>query len=245
MITSHFALITIFTFIFGSISGWILEVLFRKFFSRTNPDHKWLNPGLLVGPWLPIYGFGVCLLSFISTIINNLNLSGISFYLVLFFGSATAMTLLELIGGELLLRLFKMRLWDYRDLPINFDGVICIEFYFIWGLTSVIFYFVIAELLIKVELFYINHFIFLTFFLGIAVGLFIVDLWNSLGVTTAIKKYAKENGIVIDFETVKQEAARQNKINKGKKVVYQSRRQQLIDFLKENKLELEKILSRR
>ena len=43
-----------FIFVTGCMLGWVLELLFNRMFNK-----KWINPGFLVGPWLPIYGFGV------------------------------------------------------------------------------------------------------------------------------------------------------------------------------------------
>ena len=37
-------------FFIGSVSGWVLELFFRKFFSSSNPEHKWINPGFCTGP---------------------------------------------------------------------------------------------------------------------------------------------------------------------------------------------------
>ena len=30
-------------FFIGSVSGWVLELFFRKLFSSSNPEHKWIN----------------------------------------------------------------------------------------------------------------------------------------------------------------------------------------------------------
>ena len=54
-------------FVIGSLAGWVIEVLFRRFFSA----HKWVNPGFMVGPYIPLYGFGVVILYLLS----NLNFS--------------------------------------------------------------------------------------------------------------------------------------------------------------------------
>ena len=35
-----------FLFFVGSVSGWVLELLFRRFFSRANPERKWINPAV-------------------------------------------------------------------------------------------------------------------------------------------------------------------------------------------------------
>ena len=47
-----------FLFLIGSVLGWGLEVIFRRFFSA----HRWVNPGFLVGPYLPLYGSSLCVL---------------------------------------------------------------------------------------------------------------------------------------------------------------------------------------
>ena len=46
-------LIFVFIFFIGSTFGYILELFFRRIVHG-----KWVNPGFLVGPYLPIYGFG-------------------------------------------------------------------------------------------------------------------------------------------------------------------------------------------
>ena len=46
-----------FLFAVGSFLGWCLEVVFRHFVT-----HKWINPGFLIGPYLPLYGFSLCML---------------------------------------------------------------------------------------------------------------------------------------------------------------------------------------
>ena len=51
-------------FVIGSLLGWVIELLFRRFVSQK----KWMNPGFLTGPYLPIYGFGVLLLYGVSNL---------------------------------------------------------------------------------------------------------------------------------------------------------------------------------
>ena len=50
-----------FLFFIGATCGWTAEVLFRRFLSSANPERKWINPGFCVGPYLPLYGVGLCL----------------------------------------------------------------------------------------------------------------------------------------------------------------------------------------
>jgi len=44
--------------------GWVLELFYRKMIS----ERKWINPGFLVGPYLPLYGFGLCTVYLLSQI---------------------------------------------------------------------------------------------------------------------------------------------------------------------------------
>ena len=55
-------------FFIGSTTGWIIELFFRRF-----AHGKWVNPGFLVGPYLPIYGFGLCTLTYSYLVFNKLS----------------------------------------------------------------------------------------------------------------------------------------------------------------------------
>ena len=48
-------LVLTFLFFAGSILGWAIEVFWRKFFSKNNPEHRWINPGFLHGTYLPLF----------------------------------------------------------------------------------------------------------------------------------------------------------------------------------------------
>lgn len=54
----------------GCILGWGLEVLYRHY-SPANQTHRWINPGFLVGPYLPLYGFGLCALYLLASLENT------------------------------------------------------------------------------------------------------------------------------------------------------------------------------
>ena len=57
-----------FLFFIGAITGWVIEVLFRRFLSSANPERKWINPGFCTGPYLPLYGVGLCMLYLIASL---------------------------------------------------------------------------------------------------------------------------------------------------------------------------------
>ncbi len=62
-----FCLILSFLFFIGSLAGWIIELVFRRIITLRNPESKWINPGFCTGPYLPIYGFGLCVLYIIAS----------------------------------------------------------------------------------------------------------------------------------------------------------------------------------
>lgn len=132
-------LIVLYLFFFGGVGGWVLELLFRRFFSGANPERKWLNPGFLFGPCLPLYGFGTVLLFILSELDHTLfgSFSGTFWYYpVMFVVMALAMTLLEYIVGLVSFKGFHLRLWDYSKLWGNIQGIICPLFTFFWGVLS-------------------------------------------------------------------------------------------------------------
>jgi len=63
----EYFLVAAFLFFAGSMLGWCTEVVFRRLFTAK----KWINPGLLTGPYLPLYGFGLVGLFGISQIPIN------------------------------------------------------------------------------------------------------------------------------------------------------------------------------
>lgn len=74
-------LIVLYLFFFGGVGGWVLELFFRRFFSGANPERKWLNPGFLFGPCLPLYGFGTVLLFILSELDHTLRIDAFDEFL--------------------------------------------------------------------------------------------------------------------------------------------------------------------
>lgn len=108
-------------FLLYSFLGWVLEVAFHALCKGTI-----VNRGFLNGPVCPIYGIGM-----LSVIVL---LSPLKHHLFLLFICGTVFaTLIELIGGFVLYKLFHMRWWDYSNEPFNLDGYICARFSLAWG----------------------------------------------------------------------------------------------------------------
>lgn len=89
----------------------------------------WVNRGFLNGPFLPIYGSGA-----LAVLVATLPVREYP-ALVYVFGLIGA-TLLELVTGICMERLFHVRYWDYSNQKFNFKGHICLTSSIAWGFFS-------------------------------------------------------------------------------------------------------------
>ncbi len=188
----HLFLNFVFIFYMGSTIGWILELIFRRVVHG-----KWINPGFLIGPYLPIYGFGLCALTGIYLGISYFEIS--SLWAILFMG--IAMTLIELIGGLSFVNK-PVKLWDYSDRWLNYKGIICPLFSLIWTMIGALYYYFLAGYVLeKLEWFHNN--LSFSFVLGFFFGIILIDYIYSTKLLSKIKKYAKENQIEVRLEELK------------------------------------------
>ena len=63
-----FALTLAFLFFIGSVFGWFLELFYRNLCKPRKPGQKWINPGFCTGPYVPLYGFGLCTLFLLALV---------------------------------------------------------------------------------------------------------------------------------------------------------------------------------
>ena len=166
-------------------------------FFRRIVHKKWVNPGFLIGPYLLIYGFGLVFLTNIYFIFQSQSINPIIVILLMSF----VMTLIELIGRLISLK-NKIRLWDYRDRWLNYKGIICPLFSVIWTIVGALYYYIIAEDIIN-ALGWFSENIAFSYIIGIFTGLIIIDAFYSCKLYSKIKKYAKENNIIIKYEQLK------------------------------------------
>ena len=105
----------VFIFCLYSVVGYIWETVFCSL-----KEGKLLNRGFMKGPFLPIYGFGVCIMMIAAGPFNGKN--------VLFecISGMVCATVLEYVTGELMQHLFKVRYWDYSKEKFNLNGHICL-----------------------------------------------------------------------------------------------------------------------
>lgn len=120
------------TFCLFSILGWVLEVCYRSPVAR-----RFVNPGLLSGPYLTLYGTGAVALAASGWLLAGSGLVVRAFvYLIL-------MTGLELASGLFAEGFFHVRLWDYSDRRFNYRGYVCPTFTVYWVAAAFAFEYVL------------------------------------------------------------------------------------------------------
>ena len=209
-------LILSYLFFLGALGGWVLELFFRRFISNKNPERKWINPGFLTGPYLPLYGFGLCILYLLASLDrfvppDHLILGRAGLFLAM----AVCMTLIEYIAGIGLLKLAHIRLWDYRDMPGNIQGVICPLFSAIWAAMGAAYYFLLYPVTLRALEWLANNLAF-SFFIGVFFGVFFVDLGQTIHLAANLKKFAEENQVVVRYEELKEAIRRSNEEAKAR-----------------------------
>lgn len=178
-------LITIATlFVIGSLSGYILELFYRRFVSQK----RWVNPGFMVGPYIPLYGFGTVILYGVSNIsLSFLNVPKYVEVIIIVVTIGILMTLIELIAGLIFIKGMHIKLWDYSDRWGNFKGIICPLFSLIWFVLGIGYFYLLNPLLVN-AISWINENLIYTFFIGGVVGAMIVDCAYSLHLGLRIKE---------------------------------------------------------
>lgn len=196
-------LILAFLFFIGSLSGWVLELFFRRFFSTANPERKWINPGFCTGPYLPLYGLGLCLLYLIASMEDNTLIPNpVWNKIALFALMAVCMTAIEYIAGFLSLKITNVRLWDYSDEWGNIQGIICPRFSLIWALLGSIYYFFIHPYILD-ALFWLSQNLAFSFFIGLFFGVFLIDVAHSAHLVAKLKAFAEDNDVIVKYENLK------------------------------------------
>lgn len=233
-------------FFIGSVLGWCLELVFRKFFSSANPEHKWINPGFCVGPYVPLYGFGLCILYLLAHLgqVTGMD-STAGGKALMFLCMAVSMTAIEYIAGILLLKLMKLRLWDYSQLWGNIQGLICPLFSAIWAFMGAVYYFFVHPYILSALDWLSNNLAF-SFVIGFFFGVFVIDVVYSSHLLAKLKEYADENDVVVKWEHLKAEIrSAQDRAAKRAYFVFVFRSDRaLLEHLKEAHAALEEIRHR-
>lgn len=192
-----------FLFFIGSLIGWGIEVVFRKYCAPENKEHKWINPGFCVGPYLPLYGFGLCILYAIASLEEHSVIESVLVNkLLLFLTMAVCMTAIEYITGIFCLKIANVRLWDYSEMWGNIQGIICPVFSCAWAALGAVYYFFIHPRILSALTWLSNNLAF-SFFVGLFYGVFLIDVIYSSNLIMKLKKFAEENDVIVKYESLK------------------------------------------
>ncbi|MEE1211485.1 MAG: putative ABC transporter permease [Treponema sp.] len=212
----EFFLVLTFLFFIGSLIGWSLEVFWRRFFSKNNPDRKWINPGFLTGPYLPLYGLSLCVLFTLSFI----NVSFVKEIFIqkalLFVLMAMCITLMEYVAGIIFIKGMKIKLWDYSNCWGNIKGIICPQYSFYWIILSAVYYFFIHPQVLEWLYWFTNHLAF-CLVIGFFYGVFTMDACYTFKLSAKIREFAEERQIEVRYENLKALIQKKNEELKEKR----------------------------
>lgn len=120
-------------FYFYCIFGWCFESSYVSI-----KEKRLTNRGFLRGPWLPLYGSGAILVLWLTLPFQETP------FLVYVVGALGA-TVLEYVTGETMVRLFKVRYWDYSNQRFQYKGHICLSSSVAWGFLSLLMVYVVHQ----------------------------------------------------------------------------------------------------
>lgn len=156
-----------------SLLGWMMESIGGILVVK-----KFVNRGFLIGPYCPVYGTGVVIISILlQKYINDLP--------VLFILSMVICGVLEYATSYVMEKLFNARWWDYTKKRFNINGRICLENLVLFAIAG-------SVILCIINPFFINIFLKIPIFIrhiitGILSLLFIVDVIISFNIISSFK----------------------------------------------------------
>ncbi|WP_430602233.1 hypothetical protein IGJ02_002551 [Enterococcus sp. DIV0724b] len=122
---NEFIKIVLLFFIYSFI-GWLWETVYCSLKAG-----KFVYRGFLLGPYCPIYGFGILgVLYFLEPLKQNI--------VILYLLSTILVTILEYITSYGLEKLFHASWWDYKDVPLNINGRVALPVSLFWGIGCVL-----------------------------------------------------------------------------------------------------------
>ena len=117
-------------FLTGCLVGWFYEEIFYWI-----TEGMLRNRGILYGPWLPIYGIGALGIYAMKPLKKQ--------PLLLFVLCVAVTGIVEYSIGFAGIHFFGIRLWDYRGLFLNLDGIICFRSVVVFGFLGMLFHYLL------------------------------------------------------------------------------------------------------
>lgn len=191
-----------FLFFFGGTCGWVIELFFRRFVSQ----HKWVNPGFLTGPFLPLYGFGAVGFYLFASLDWQTWFSPTPFaYFMEIICIGLLLTAIEYVAGLIFIKGLKIKLWDYSKRLFNLQGIICPLFSLIWTACGAVYVFLLHQPFVTMTNFVMSsdHILVFATLIGLAYGFILVDLGWSLGLVKKIRTAVSNSKLVVDWDKIK------------------------------------------
>lgn len=116
----------VFMFFAFTIIGWIHETTVESLYHK-----KFVNRGSLRGPYIPIYGFGGCVIILCANPFRN---NGF----FVFLSGLICCTLLEYFTGWLMETIFHKQFWDYSMMKLTYKNRISLLSSLCWGALSLL-----------------------------------------------------------------------------------------------------------
>lgn len=206
-------------FYFYCIFGWVFESVYVSIRTR-----KLVNRGFMRGPWLPIYGSGAVAILLVTLPYQKHPVA------VYFAGAITA-TILEYVTGALMVKIFKVRYWDYSDHKIQLQGHICMSSSVAWGFLSLLMVYVIHEPVAKFIGRWNDEFL--------SVATFLITICMVYDFTNAFREAMDLRELLIQAEVLKRRlsaALAEEKANLSEAVM--EKKEQLVQSVEERKEQL-------
>ncbi len=199
-------------YLLGGIIGFVGEVFFRRFVSIK----KWIKPGFLYGPFIPLYGFGFALFYLFCEFLHFD--TGYQWLdqtlLILLLG--VLLTFIEYIAGLIFVKGMRIKLWDYSKQWGNFQGLICPLFSFFWLLASAIYVTLLHPLFMQYAVWFASGGAVSALFIGIFIGIHLIDFCMSVNLASKIKKAITSKDFIAHWEKMKVAFAEKGKELKKK-----------------------------
>lgn len=127
----------LFAFFIVSIVAWLLEMLFSLIFRS-----KFVLPGVLYGPWCPIYGVTFI---FLYLFINKKDKKIHNIFKIFMVASV-----IEYVASFISEVFFNRIIWDYSKYLFNINGRICLHMTLLFTFLGYILFYYIEPLLNKI-----------------------------------------------------------------------------------------------
>ena len=111
-----------------SFLGWIIEVAYRSYHQK-----EFVNAGFLRGCFVPLYGVAAITFLGLNNLINEWNVA------LQFVMYGIVATVVEYGAGLFSEHALGVRLWNYADAPLNFQGRVSLPFSLVWATLGVLF----------------------------------------------------------------------------------------------------------